>query len=509
VDASNGTDGLASPVPPADKSPGWIAAGLVVAAVLALMVLSFIEARWLKAQPWSTAFRTVDYVVDDPSAIGTWSRELSLEQSVGESAFVGYIQRDLIRMNALEAAAQKDKAPDPALPVNPFDTSRMLDLSYLPRASLIMIDLPASSLEPLLESGRLPEAGKNEVLGGALTSSRDLEIDGQIFSVVGKLRPQVRGFVKTYVLPADDALRAAHFGESSGAKQGSVIPDGLGRVAVLVPELVDTSIEQKPILDIGPVPTHPLIAWGIWLSLMLAAAGASLGFITLFRRLAQSRYPLLAVTMRETVLRPGLLWGLHIILFGAFFGAMFIGMRDPELNYLFTEYAAHTFTDGGLKYVGDAYQSGSIPRAAHATFHNNYVIQTLFLSAGTSLLVPLFLGVLKTMASFLVVGFAMAPLWTETASGMTYHVITLVLELPPYILASFGVSVWSLCVCRFFWSPVRVWYLGDKALGEPIIQEAALQLPRGLIVLVGCTLFSGLFLYIAAWYEATTLILFR
>jgi len=46
-------------------------------------------------------------------------------------------------------------------------------------------------------------------------------------------------------------------------------------------------------------------------------------------------------------------------------------------------------------------------------------------------------------------------------------------------------------------------------LGEPIIQEAALQLPRGLIVLVGCTLFSGLFLYIAAWYEATTLILFR
>lgn len=503
-----GVDGMANPVPPASRIPWLASIGLIAAAVITLFILASIEAAWMRSQPWSNAIRTEGYVIEDSAAIGAWSRELSLEQSVGDSQVVQYIQHDLIRMAAQESARQDGGARDAGPAPNPFDTARMLDLSYLPRATLVMLELPVTELEPLLLSGRLPEAGKREVLGGALTSDRDLEIDGDTFVVVGRLRPQVRGFVKTFVMPADDAMRA-YFTESAGGKQGSVAPDGLGRLKTLVPELFDAAVTEKPVVDIGPVPTRAVIAWGIWLSLLAAAAGASLGFIALYRRLAQTRIPLLAMTMREIVLRPRLIWGLHLFLFGAFFGAMFIGMRDPELNHLFTEYAAHTFTDGGLKYVGDAYQSGSIIRAAHATFHNNYVVQTLLLSAGSSLVVPLFLGVLKTLASFLVVGFAMAPLWTETASGMTYHVLTLVLELPPYILASFGVSVWSLTVCRLVWAPVRVWYLGDKAVGQPIIEEAAIQLPRGLLVFAGCTLLSGVFLYIAAWYEAATLILLR
>jgi hypothetical protein len=41
------------------------------------------------------------------------------------------------------------------------------------------------------------------------------------------------------------------------------------------------------------------------------------------------------------------------------------------------------------------------------------------------------------------------------------------------------------------------------------VEEAAKLLPRGLMVLAGCTAVSGAFLYIAAWYEAVTLISFR
>lgn len=484
-----------------------ISAALIGASVLSLVALSLVEARWLKTQPWSGAIRTEGFIVSDTQAIPAWSRELSLEQSVGDSEIAGYIQRDLVRMAATEAARSAGTQAGQKTP-NPFDTRQMLDLSYLPRASVVMLELLDSALEPLLASGRLPVPGSREVLAGPLLSSRDVELDGEAFTVVGRLNPQVRGFVKTYVLPASDNLRP-HFSEAAGARPGSVVVDGMARLRELVPALFDPDVEDRPLVHMGPVPTLPIVAWGVWLSLLCAAVGASLGFITLARRLAQSTLPVVALAMRETVLRPRLLIGLHLFLFGAFFGAMVVGMRDPELNYLFTEYAAHTFTDGGLKYVGDAYQSGSIPRAAHATYLNNFVYQTACLTAGLSLIMPVFAGVLKVLASFLVVGFAMAPLWTETASGMTYHVITLVLELPPYVLAAFGVSVWCIHFLNFVWSPVRVWYLGPASEGVPLIEEAAQQLPRGLIALVACTLLSGIMLYGAAWYEAVTLILFR
>ena len=504
MEDSPGTDGMANPAVPIGPLPWLVALGLIAAATTSLFALSRLEAGWLRTQPWSSAIRTEDYVVQDGAAIAAWSRELPLEQSVGESEVVAIIQQDLARMAAESARG----TPEGQKAVNPFDTTQMLDLSYLPRASLVMLDLPSAEFEPLLATGRLPEVGKREILAGSLLSDRDLDLDGARYTVVGRLRSQVRGFVKTYVLPLDEAVRG-NLTEADGWKRGSVVVDGIDRLDTLVPELFDASAAERPVVHLGPVPTRPIIAWGVWLSLLSAASGASLGFITLLRWLARSTIPVISSAMRETVLWPRLFWGLHIFLFGAFFAAMAIGMRDPELNHLFTEYASHTFTDGGLKYVGDAYQSGDIPRAAHATFHNNFVMQTLLFTSGSSLVVPLFTGVVKTLASFVVVGFAMAPLWAETASGMSYHVLTLVLELPPYVLAAFGVSIWSIYALRFLWSPIRLWYLGDKARGEPIIEEAAMQLPRGLLVLAVCTALSGLFLYVAAWYEAATLILFR
>src|SRR5690606_5859400 len=103
---------------------------------------------------------------------------------------------------------------------------------------------------------------------------------------------------------------------------------------------------------------------------------------------------------------------------------------------------------------------------------------------------------------------AMAPLWSDTATGMTFHSVTLALELPPYVLTAFGVAVWAGSVLQFLWSPVRMWYLGRNA-EQDLIANSARQLPRGLLVLAGCTVLAAPFLYVAAWYEAVTLILFR
>lgn len=478
------------------------AAGLLLAGVALLFLLASLEAKWLQAQPWSHAIWTEDYALKADGAVEAWSRELSIEQSLGDSAFVRMIQEDLTREARVQAARVPSGSDEAA---NPLDAKNLLNLAFFPRASLLMLDLPPAALEPILESGRLPEPGKPELLAGPLLSDRDLVVDGQTFKVTGKIRPQASGFTKVYLMPRDAAL--SHFFEEG--KHGTFIADTGGRMETLLPELFDKTLEKLPAVHGGPVQTRPYIAWGVWFSLLLVASGSSMLLAECYRHLSRLPIPVLSQAMQEVVLRPRLLWGLHFTFFGVFFGAMALGLLDTELNYFFTQYAAHEFTDGGLKYVGDAYESGNIPRAAHATFYNNFVLQTLYLSAGLSLVPPFIIGLIKIMLSFVVVGFAMAPLWTETAGGMTYHALTLALELPPYVLAGFGAAVWAQCVWRFLWSPMRVWYLGDKALTEPIIQDAARQLPRGLLVLAGTTLVSGLFLYGAAWYEAVTLILFR
>lgn len=481
------------------------AASLILTGLGLLFLLAFIEARWLAEQPWARAIWTEDYPIAAEGAITAWNRELSIEQSVGDSAFVRMIQDDLTS----EARVQAARPPqDSSANASPLDTQGLLNLGFFPRASLLMLDLPASALEAILESGRLPVPGTGEVLAGPLLSARELVLDGQTFTVTGRIRAQASGFTKVYLLPRDPAMDT-HFAASVGGKKGAFVEGGADKMDSLIPELADNTVDTLPRVHGGPVQTRAFIAWGVWLSLLLISIGASAGFTGCYRQLSRLPIPVLSHAMQEVVLRPRLLWGLHIVFFGAFFGAMGLGLLDTELNYFFTQYASHEFSDGGLKYVGDAYESGNIPQAAHATFYNNFVVQTLELSAGISLLPPFVFGLIKIMLSFVVVGFAMAPLWTETAQGMTYHAITLALELPPYVLAGFGAAVWAGYAWSFLWSPMQVWYLGEKASGLPIIQEAARQMPRGLLVLAGATLLSGLILYGAAWYEAVTLILLR
>ncbi len=478
---------------------------LILVGVALLFLLSWLEARWLHAQPWNSAVWTEEVSISSDDAVDAWSRPLSIEQSLGDSIVVKLIQEDMVR-EARRRPAKPSTAPGKS--TNPLDTAGLLNLDFLPRATLLMVDRPPSALEPVLVSGRLPIAGAREVLAGPLLSDRDVELEGVTFTVTGHLSPQASGFNKVYVLPMDSAMETL-FLSAKGGKKGSFITDTRGRLESLIPELFDPATDVTPAVHGGPVQTRPYIAWGIWSALLLVATGSSILLMEACRPLSRLPIPVLSHAMQEVVLRPRLFKALLLVFFGGFFGAMALGLADTELNYFFTQYASHEFTEGGLKYVGDAYESGSIPRAAHATFFNNFVVQTLLMSTGASLVPPFFFGFLKIMLSFVVVGFAMAPLWTETAGGMTYHAITLGLELPPYILTGFGVVVWMGYIWGFFWSPVKVWYLGDKAVGQPIVEEAARQLPRGLMVLVGCTLVSGVFLYIAAWYEAVTLISFR
>lgn len=478
---------------------------LILVAILALVVLAALERRWKAGIPWHDAIRTLDVSLEDPDAIPVWSWELSPQQSVGNSEIAQAVQQDLLDKIAINKVAPERLREES--PVVAMSSSDMLDESLIPRARIVMFDRDAALFEEVLDSGRLPVAGKRELLAGPLVSDRDLQIGGETYSVVGKLHPNVSGFVKTFVMPRDDATREA-LTLTSTPSIGSVHLHGASRLAELVPGMDADTRARVPVVYGGETLTRLDIAWGVWLSLLVVATGAVWSFMALLRLMATRNMGFLNSTFQEVAQHSYYLWMLYLFLFGGFFGAMALGIRDVEMNYLFTEFASHQFSKGGLKYVGDAYLSGHIPNAAHATFWNNFVVQTLLYGALPSQIL-LGIGALKTLASFIVVGFAMAPVWSGTAMGMTYHAITLALELPPYVLAAFGMLVWAHAVASFFWSPVRVWYLGDKAHGVPVIQDAARRLPRAFSVMAGTLLISGVLLYIAAWYEATTLILFR
>ena len=182
---------------------------------------------------------------------------------------------------------------------------------------------------------------------------------------------------------------------------------------------------------------------------------------------------------------------MHMLMYGAFFGMMTFGYTQPIAQMWMSNFIVSQFEQGSVAYIGEAYESGSIPRAAWATFFNNYVIQTVLMTVLISLVLPM-IGILKTMLSLIVVGFGMAPTWAGMTGMYTFHSITMTLELEAYIFA---------CICVvFFW--------GNLVAGA-MKNEFLAGLKRSIQVLMSGTLLAGIMLALAALYEAATLILAR
>lgn len=350
--------------------------------------------------------------------------------------------------------------------------------------AILSLSIPEKDWEALLASGRLPEPGKPEVLGGDLTRWDVFVMDGVTFEEVGRINRGNPVFTFAYALPDHEAVRP-FFSEERGGKKAWLAPDGLARLAQ-----EEFSLERAKDLKLagGIARTTPALALGTVAGLMLVALGGVLIQLRFFHWLSARPQRVFAPIFRDMAQHRLLLWTLHGLCYGLWFSWMLVAREFPLTNMRLMQLVRITFSEGDLSYIGTAYASGDIWMATLATFFHNYVVQTLALTIIPSFIIP-FWGLLKNLLSFMLIGFAMAPIWIGISEGYIYHSITMVVELEGYILASFMVTRLPIrCFkgffARSFWSE----YLS------------------GLRVIASGTLLVGIILAVAALYEAATLI---
>jgi len=352
---------------------------------------------------------------------------------------------------------------------------------------VVCADVPREALEPLLASGRWPEAGAGEVLAGDLARFESFTLDGVAFHTVGRLGRCVAGLAFAYLLPEHETV-APLFSEAAGATRGWIAPEGLPLV-VGEEEGADGEATVEVVGGVTRTTTGLGLA-GI-VGLVLVAAGGSLAQIRLLRHVAQGRRGPLAAVAAEVSQHAVLLWAVHVLLYGLFFAGMLAALGHPVANLRLTAFVGEQFLEGDLSYIGAAYTSGNVLKASAATFTHNYLVATLALTIAPSLLVP-FAGLLKNVPTFGFIGFVMSPMWTGAAHELIYHSITMTLELEAYIVACFVIALWPIRLVR-------------GLIRDDLRAEAA----RGLRVVAEGALLAGLMLAIAAVYEATTVILFQ
>lgn len=343
-------------------------------------------------------------------------------------------------------------------------------------------DTPADALAPLLTTGRLPGPGKPEALAGDLAPGASFTLNGATFEVVGALDRRASLFTRGFLIPFHPSFEGLFPEEETGTEEKGAarvwIADAEPGAAGNAPSLTEAGLVRLP------------AGWqwaGIASLTALLLGGAGLQVLAL-KRLAALRIPVLGPSLHALAAHPVLLWASHIVLYGAWVLFMCLAPAAPRFQAAILSFLGGVFTEGHLAYIGEAYTSKNVLLAAWATWVNNYLLQTLGLTFIVSLLAAPW-GLLKTLLSFTLLGFAMSPAGANLVQGFTYHSVTMALELEAYVLACFFVGAFWLNLVRAFGAA----------------RPSRFLLRSGVMYLSGALL-TGVLLAIAALYEAVTLI---
>jgi hypothetical protein len=387
------------------------------------------------------------------------------------------------------------------------------------RPKLIVLALDRAGIDSgSLQSGRLAEAGRDEVIAGPRAPWNDqLKVGDRVLKVVGSLKPDAIVFRGSYLLPPSEAAN-------------SLLPEGDPSVhsATLVqttPEQIqDGHFLQQLQQDLPPpkytylmpVERLELAAYCYYLAGLAAfLLGGSGALIGLFRGLAararrsshtggdgdvnehdeskagNRRPSWWASPLLEMEQRPRLVWGVHLVYFGlVIFGCVLIyNMPDVQALLLSAVGEAFAAPRGPIAAAGKAYLSGSIPRAAAVTFLVNFFLGSLLVLTLPSVILPgsgVFMAALRSMMW----GLLLAPTIKPLAHAMLPHSGTLLLEGEGYILATlFGLLI-----------PIHI--VQSSLGGNPLSRFG-----RVLWLNVKANLWVALVLAVAACYEATEVIL--
>ena len=454
---------LPPPIPLTIRSPvRWthvlLGIAVVIAGLALIAAVAVAEMRWIDEAPWAGTLVAPDGAAPFEDTLQIKARRVPIENFPDQKALVEN------------------------MPAWSGDSATMFGLDKT--EWVFIVEAPPSTLEPILDSGRMPRPEQYEVLAGSLTRRETFVMDGRTFTVVGRLRPTAGGLAFAYIAP-QDRLNRRLFTRAREASTGWLAPFGMDRL-----EQLDEPMELEPRSLLAGFPTQRTYALATFLGLVLVAAGGGFAQVRLFQGLAARPTGPLGPAFAALADFPFLVALMHILLYGALFIAMLAGTNAPVDHLRVQDFIAYVFTEGGLEYVGDAYASGDIVRAAFATFFNNYVIQVLLYTIVGSMLIPFF-GFFKNFATFAFVGFVMAPVDTGASARYIYHAVTLTLELEAYVVATIIICLW----------PYRI----ITALRRQA--PAGWSVKRGLAELASGALLCGIMLAVAATYEAVTLIL--
>ncbi|MCA1902333.1 MAG: hypothetical protein LDL53_08980 [Candidatus Hydrogenedens sp.] len=346
---------------------------------------------------------------------------------------------------------------------------------------------PANTFLPMLASGRLPEPGKREALAGDLAPTEPFNVGEETYTVVGVLSKDCAPFVGAYVIPIENILKIP-----TTISIGFFFPDNETLISIL--HSLDAEKVKKIDIRQGisglQIRTSALFAIATALSLLIICWSFREILALFYIRLANPPTLLLGPLFHEIKEHRRFFRFVNTFFYAVFFINLFTALYEPETHRLIIYYINQVFSEGNLQYIGEAYERGDILQAAINTFHNNFWVQTFLLTILISI-PPFLLGVLKNLVSFAFAGYAMAPIWAGTAVRLTFHSITIVLELEAYILAVFAVLLWTYYVWNVLFTR----------------KNCLMKFTKGFRILISATLASACLLAIAALYEATTIIL--
>jgi hypothetical protein len=396
----------------------------------------------------------------------------------------------------LRLLASSDVAEMSLFLVGDLAADKALGVKGQVRAKLIELPLATAGIgAPELQTGRLPEAGKHEVVAGAkIEPSESLRVGGESLKVVGVLKPELAIFATAYLVPPDAANNKL-FPEAVPTVLHSWVmhasADDLRK-----PEFRKRLDDAFPPGKSGWVTVEERLdsrSYYLYLAgLAIFLFGGSGALIALFRWLAgKVKSPVLAAPLLEMKARPRLVWGVHVIYFGlVIFGSWLIaGVPEMQTVLMSKVREALATRTNPLGVAGEAYLSGNVPLAAVVTFLINFVLGSLAMITLPSSILPGCGALLATIRAF-AWGLILAPLSRAIALAMLPHSLTMLLEGEGYILA----TIFSILI------PI---YIVRRRLGRNVFTRFGHALMLGL----KSQFWIALVLAIAAIYEATEVIL--